>query len=296
MRFPACLAVWLAFAACATRPDPAATALLADLDGICRAAAPAEIGVAYHDLESGRTALIRGDLEMHAASTMKLAVLLEVFRQHDQGRLDLDQPVILRNEFRSIVDGSPFALDPAGDSDPELFQRLGHAVPVRELARRMIVRSSNLATNLLIERVTPAAVQRTVEGLGARRMKVLRGVEDGKAFAQGRNNVVTAHDLLLLLQAIARGEAASPASCDAMLAILAGQEHREMIPAGLPAGTVVMHKTGWITRIHHDAAVVQPGRGHRFVLVVLTRGCDDRAESARIGARIAARCLQAAGG
>jgi beta-lactamase class A len=241
---------------------------------------PREVAVAYRDLGDGTAVSVAGDLVVHAASTMKVPVMIEAFRRAERGELDLDGGLVLRNEFRSVVDGSPFALDPAEDSDPELYGRLGERVPVLELVRRMIVRSSNLATNALIDVLGADRVQATIEALGVTRMQVRRGVEDDLAFRAGIINTATADDLATLLVAIAGDRAASPASCSAMRGILEAQELDELIPAGLPPGTRVAHKTGSITAVQHDAAIVYPDGLPPFVLVVLTRGFQDEAESA----------------
>jgi beta-lactamase class A len=206
---------------------------------------------------------------------MKLPVMIELFRQADAGAFALDQPLLLVNSFGSIADGSSYSLDPGSDSDSSVYAWVGTRVPVRELMDRMIVRSSNLATNAVIALVGATQVTATAHALGATRMQVLRGVEDGKAFAKGLNNTTTAHDLAALLVAIERGHAASPAACDSMRAILLRQEHNEEIPAGLPPGTRVAHKTGWITGTLHDAALVYPPNRGPYVLVILTRGIMD---------------------
>ncbi|MBI5851899.1 MAG: serine hydrolase [Planctomycetes bacterium] len=245
------------------------------------------MALAWADLSGGTACEIDATTVFHAASTMKLAVMIEAFRRADAHDLDLDAPLLVRNEFASIVDGSAYSLEPGDDSDPGLFTSVGSAIPVRELIARMIRRSSNLATNLLIERLGPTRVQATIEALGAvHGMKVLRGVEDGTAFRAGLNNVVTAKDLLVLLRAIGTGRAASQSSCRAMLGILAGQEFRDMIPAGLPPGTAVAHKTGSITGIAHDAAIVDPFGPRPWVIVVLTRGFLDEAAAAAAGAEL----------
>src|SRR5207245_2788598 len=175
--------------------------------------------------------------------------------------------------FASPADGSPFAVDKADDPNATLSGRLAHPASVRELLELMITRSSNLATNILIERVGAARAQASARSLGAWSIQVLRGVEDGKAYRAGLNNTTTARDLGVLLAAIAQGRAASPASCTKMLAMLGRQEFNEGIPAGLPSGTRVAHKTGWIGEVvYHDAAIVYPPRGGSYVLVVLTGG------------------------
>lgn len=240
----------------------------------------ATVAVAFRDLATGQTIDIAPDMPFHPASTMKVPVLIELFRQADAGWISLDQPVLLVNRFGSIVDGSPYSLSAGDDSDSTLYQRVGSWVTLRELAERMIVRSSNLATNALIEIVAAPRADSTARGLGARGTRVLRGVEDGKAFALRRNNVITAADLAVLLEAIERGRAASPASSAAMRDILLRQEFNREIPAGLPPGTRVAHKTGWITGVLHDGAIIYPPGRPPYVLVVLTRGIT-RIEDAR---------------
>ncbi len=254
--------------ACASPPygDPIAAAM-ADAD---LGMQPGDLRAAYCDLRTGRTVLYRAHEIVHAASTMKLAVMIEVFRQADRYHLDLDEPIPIVNRFRSLVDGSPYELSNLQDSEADLYSRIGQTMPIRELTRRMIVQSSNLATNLLIARVGADRVQATVEGLGARRMQVRRGVEDTKAFEAGLSNTTTAEDLMILLRAVATGNAASPPRCSEMIGILRDQEHRTVIPAGLPSGMVVAHKTGQISTVLHDAGIVDPLGPSPYVLVLLS--------------------------
>ena len=235
----------------------------------------AVVGVAYHDLQTNDTLFLNADDSFHAASTMKVPVMIELFRRVDAGALGLDQGILLVNQFASIADGSPYSLDPGDDSDSSAYRLVGARVPVRELIDRMITRSSNLATNALIELVGARHADSTAHALGAHNMRVLRGVEDDKAFQAGMNNTTTARDLAALLEAIETGRAASAASCKRMRDILLNQEFNTEIPAGLPAGTRVAHKTGWITGVLHDAAIVYPPGRRPYVLVVLTRGIPD---------------------
>lgn len=239
-----------------------------------------EVLVAYRDLGTGDAWDVGGGTVVHAASTMKIPVMLALHRRAHLGELDLDMPVEVRNEFRSIVDGSPYALDVADDSDAELHRRIGEQMTASELSRRMIVRSSNLATNLLVDVLGAEEIQRTIEDLGVRDMRVLRGVEDIPAYRAGLSNTATARDLAVLLAAIAEGEAVSAAHSAAMLAVLEAQEFNDLIPGGLPPGTRVAHKTGSITGIRHDAAVVLPEDGAPYVLVVLTRGFEETERAA----------------
>ena len=235
----------------------------------------ATAGVAFRDLARSDTLYIGADKRFHATSTMKVPVMIELFRRVDRGQISLSQPITLKNEFASIVDGTPYSLDAKDDSDSLVYSWIGSAVNVHDLLEHMITRSSNLATNTLIGLVGAARANATAHALGAKDIQVLRGVEDDKAYAAGMNNTTTARDLAVLMAAIETGKAASPASTDSMRAILSRQEFNDEIPAGLPAGTRVAHKTGQITGHLHDAAIVYPrGRGP-YVLVVLTRGIPD---------------------
>ncbi|HEX8946533.1 MAG TPA: serine hydrolase [Gemmatimonadaceae bacterium] len=253
------------------RPDSLKSMIASRIAGVGGAVA----GVAFHDLETGDTLYVNADDSFHAASTMKVPVMIELFRRIDAGALSLDQGILLVNQFGSIVDGSPYALDAGDDSDSSAYAAIGRRVPVRELIDRMITRSSNLATNALIELVGPDRANATAHELGAKNIRVLRGVEDDKAFRAGLNNTTTARDLAVLLEAIETGRAASRSSCDAMRDILLRQEFSAEIPAGLPPGMKVAHKTGWITGVLHDAAIVYPQNRKPYVLVVLTRGIPD---------------------
>jgi len=244
----------------------------------------ADAAVAYRTLDGREALLIQADVEYHAASTMKVPVLIELFRQARAGRLALDDEIPVVNEFHSIVDGSPYKLDTSDASDAAVVRHLGGRMSYRALAEGMITVSSNFATNLVIERLGAKNVQATVVAMGATGMRVLRGVEDNKAFEKGLNNTTTARALLTLMEAIAKGEAVDKASSDEMAAILRRQTVNDRIPAGLPPGTPVAHKTGEITRIRHDAAIVYAPRP--FVLVVLIRGLDDAKKASALAADI----------
>ena len=230
----------------------------------------AEVAVAFRTLDGRSEWLRRADEPFHAASTMKVAVLIELYRQARHREVRLDEPLTIRNEFHSLVDGSPFALDPQDDTETELYRAVGETRTLAQLSELMITVSSNLATNLLMDKLGVDNIRGGVHGLGADGMNVRRDLEDGKAFEQGLNNTTTASALLRLLEAIARGEAVDPESSRQMLAILERQTVNDRIPAGLPPGMRVAHKTGEITGIRHDAAIVFAARP--FVLVVLTRG------------------------
>lgn len=229
------------------------------------------LGISFYDAESTIQWSYNADFYFHAASTMKLAVLLGVFRQVDRGEISLDAPVHVRNRFTSIVNQEPFMLDLGRDADPDVYGHLGKTLTVRELAYWMITKSSNLATNLLVDVIGISTIQQALDELEIDGIKVLRGVEDQSAFSAGLNNEVTANGLLKLLRLIADGKAYSQSACDEMLKILLDQQYRSGIPAGLPKAARVAHKTGNISTVHHDAGIVYLDGRKPYVLVILTQ-------------------------
>src|SRR5215472_18112851 len=278
-------------AAPAAAPDPKLAAAIPSIEAAI-AESGADVAVAFRTLDGRSSWFLRADEPFHAASTMKVPVLIELYRQAHQGKLRLEDTLVIRNAFSSLVDGSAYSLDASDDSEADLYRAVGGTRTLAQLSELMITVSSNLATNLLIERLGVDNIQRGVHALGADGMKVLRGVEDTKAFQAGLNNTATARALARLMGAIADGEAVDPASSRAMSAILERQTFNDGIPAGLPPGTRVAHKTGDITRIQHDAAIVYAPRP--FVLVVLTRGVAEQKESYALIAGITRQLYAAA--
>ncbi len=141
----------------------------------------------------------------------------------------------------------------------------------------MITKSSNLATNILIDLVGAKNVNKTMRSIGANDIKVLRGVEDGKAFDKGMNNTVTAYDLMLLFERIANGKMVSKQASDAMIDILFKQTFNSVIPARLPKDVRVAHKTGSITGIYNDSGIVYLPDGRKYVVVLLSKGLEEAA-------------------
>lgn len=268
--------------------SPRSTDMETSLHQILTTYPEASVGLSLRDLETGTSFEYNADRLFHAASTMKVPVMIEVYRQAEIGRFALEDSITVTNTFLSIVDGSPYVLDSADDSDGEVYARIGKPVTIQWLVERMITSSSNLATNLLIDHVVADSVQATIERLGTARMKVYRGVEDLMAFRQGLNNTATAADLAVLMQALAEGKAVSPNADAEMVGILSRQTFNSIIPAGLPDGLKVAHKTGSITEIHHDAAIVYPQNRKPYVLVILTEGVAEPTRSAHLGAEISA--------
>jgi beta-lactamase class A len=256
------------------------------IDARVRAEPGATVGLAYMDLSSGDTLFENADSSFHAASTMKVPVMIELFRRAATGSFSMNQSLMVVNQFASIVDGSPYSLDSGDDSDSTLYRRIGERVPIDTLLRLMITRSSNLATDVLITLVGADNVNQTMRSLGAERIQVLRGVEDQKAFDKGLNNTTTARDLAIILRAIEEGRAAPPDATSKMRDVLLADEFNEKIPAGLPRGVRVAHKTGEITAHSHDAAIVYPPGRRPYILVVLTRGIQDSAKANKLIADI----------
>lgn len=253
-----------------------------DADETLRENIKAELGaqrgvfaVAFKDLTTGREILINEHETFHAASTMKTPVMIEAFKQAETGRFSLDDSLEVKNEFRSIVDSSAYSLDAEDDSEKKLYEQVGKKRTISALIYDMIIVSSNLATNMMIELVDAKKVTQTMREIGANDIQVLRGVEDSKAFQKGLNNITTAYDLMLIFEKIAKEEMVSKTASEAMTRILLDQKFKEIIPAKLPADVKVAHKTGSIGGVRHDSGIVLLPDGHKYVLVILSKKLED---------------------
>jgi beta-lactamase class A len=254
------------------------------------------VGIAVYDVQTKETLLINERVSMHAASTMKLPVMMEIFRLVEAKKLGLREPIEVKNKFYSIVDGGEFRLNKMDDSDEEVYRRIGQTMTVLELVDHMITWSSNLATNLLIERVKAENVNKLMRDLGANEIEVKRGVEDTKAFQAGINNTTTAYDLMLLLKLIAEHKFLSKRASEKIAEILSSQHFNDGIPAGLPKNARVAHKTGDITKHNHDAGIVYLPDRKPYVIVVLTKGIAEHRRSSKLIADISRTVYQVLGG
>jgi len=242
--------------------------------------------VAFKDLKTGRQINLKDKETFHAASTMKTPVMIEVYKQAGEGKFSLNDSIELKNEFKSIVDGSSFGLDSTDDSEFELYKHIGEKRTIAALLYQMIIVSSNFATNLIIQKVGAENVTQSMRELGAKDIQVLRGVEDNKAFEKGLINTTTAHDLALIFEKIAKGETVSAEASQAMINILLDQKFNEIIPALLPPGVKVAHKTGSITHVHHDSGIVILPDGRKYVLVLLSKDWEDEKQTIQTMANI----------
>ena len=230
------------------------------------------IGVAVHDYERGRHFAHDADRWFHAASTFKAAILLGVFNAAEKGTLRLDDQLHVRNRFRSIVDGSIYRIDGDRDGDPTCHRRIGRSMKIAELAHAMITRSSNIATNLLLDFIGVDAIREMLAKAGVHGLKILRGVEDHVAFQQGINNETTAQGLVGLFRLLCEGEFLTEFSRQQVRDILLAQEFKSMIPARLPAYVRVAHKTGEMSTHWHDAGIVNFPDRKPYVVAILTQG------------------------
>jgi beta-lactamase class A len=231
--------------------------------------------VAVKDLSTGKTFFINEKEQFHAASTMKTPVMIEAYKQAAAGKFKITDSILIKNEFKSIVDGSSYSLDSTDDSENDLYRRVGSKLPIYDVLHRMITMSSNLATNIMIDLVGAKNANTTMRNLGANDIEVLRGVEDDKAFQRGMNNTVTAYDLMLIMESIATGKAVDKISSDAMIKILMDQHFTDKIARKLPPGVKVASKSGSIAAISHDSGIVFLPDGRKYVVVLLSRGVQD---------------------
>ncbi|MCC6299919.1 MAG: serine hydrolase [Anaerolineales bacterium] len=230
------------------------------------------IALSVHDLESGREFNVRADESFHPASTIKVHVMMEVFHQAEQGRISFEDQIPIYNSFVSAADGSSYVLDAKDDSETSLYDRIGQTESIRELTRLMIVRSGNLATNILLEKIGAEDVNAFIESLNIQNVAVRRGMYDLAALSSGINNSATARGLTQTMRVLAEGKVLSKQASDEMIQIMLGQEFNESIPALLPVSAKVAHKTGWSDEFYHDTGIVYPENRKPYAISIMTRG------------------------
>jgi beta-lactamase class A len=218
------------------------------------------VAVAVYDFATGSDRHVNGDRWFHAASTIKVAVLVALAAAEAEGRFDLSSRLAVRNRFLSAADGLPFRVESGRDANSHVHKLLGRTMRLEELALHMIATSSNLATNLLLDLVGVDYARAVLDRLGIDGVDLRRGVEDERAFEARINNRVTARGLEQLFRVIHEGRAATAAGTQWMLHVLSQQEFTRGIPAGLPddvrARATVANKTGEISNMAHDAGLV----------------------------------------
>jgi beta-lactamase class A len=229
------------------------------------------------------------DSRHYSASIMKLPILVAAHRLAERGVLDLDRPVRVHDDFESRNPGRRFTMDQDEDSDPATWAALGRDVPLAELVHRMITVSGNLATNVVLDEVGVDEVAFVLADAGcSERTTIVRGIEDYLARDVGLDNLITADDMALLLVALADGRLAGADATTACERTLQAQEYRKGIPAGLPEGLLIGNKTGWISGVNHDVALVRaPGLPPVALAVLVSAPGTEEEREAGI-ARIAA--------
>ncbi len=255
------------------------------IEQIAAEADTAAVGVAVRDYEHGSEFQLHAERRFHAASTIKVAVLLAVFRALDEHRLQLDDPLHVRNRFLSAVDQTPYRLDADSDGYAPLYKLVGRTAKIGDLADCMITSSSNLATNLLLDFVTVEYAREVLRHAGVSGVDLRRGVDDQKAFRAGLNNETTAQGLCDLF-GVLRGDFLSKTSREAAIAILLRQRFDSMLPAHLPSHATVAHKTGEISIACHDAGIVYVPERQPYVVAILTEVKADGAQRRETVAKI----------
>lgn len=239
---------------------------------------------AVYAARSGQTldVCLNCDDLINAASTMKLFVLDTAYEAFTKGTLRPDDTIVVHNHFHSLVGKGSFALEQKEDSYDPLYAQAGKPVTVSELLRVMIQYSSNLATNLMIEKLGVFPIRSVVKAQGLNGIVFGRMIEDFDANDQGIRNQVSARGLGDFLQKLDSGQIVGKAQSQSMIQIMLGQKFNDIIPPGLPAGTPVAHKTGWVDGVRNDAAIVTLPDGTRYILVVLTSGLPDEQAGIRV--------------
>jgi beta-lactamase class A len=237
------------------------------------------VGVAVRELGTSEAWESGGGTVLPAASTIKLAILAALYREVDEGRIDLDTEVAVESGVK--VQGSGVLT----------WMKDGLRIPIRDVAYLMISISDNTASNMLIDLVGMDRIRATVADLGLPDMALNRRFLGRMPGPGEPENVTSAADLADLLVAIWEDRAASPESCAAMRETLKLQQHRDRIPRFLPDSFTFGGKTGTVGNVAHDAGVVETPKG-LLAIGVMTQGFDPVYDADVLMGRIAAAAVE----
>ena len=291
MRYFTVILLFTFLISCSSQQDPETLDELETLINSRLSEIEGTFGVSFKSLQNPELSLdINADERFHAASTMKTPVIIELYRQSEAGNFSIEDSITVHNEFVSIVDSSTFTMEVSEDSEQDLYSLLGKKTTLHHLAYEMITRSSNLATNVLIDFLDAKKVTATMREMGADSIEVLRGVEDIKAYEAGLSNTTTPRDLRIMFEQLVKGSMLNEQSKEEIISILKDQKYNEMFPVKLPENTEVAHKTGWITGVHHDSGIIYMPDGSSFILVFLSKNAPDREAVLEASADIALYC------
>jgi len=245
-----------------------------------------DFALAFKNLDDNKLILINENEIFHAASTIKTSVMIELFKQSNLGKISLKDTLLIKNQFKSIVDGSFFELSEFEDSDANIYKKIGKYHTIYDLIYDMITISSNFATNILIDYIGAKNITKSMKEIGAKNINILRGVEDIKAYDLGLSNTTSALDLLIIYEGLAKGEIIDYNSSLEMVRILKNQKYNNIIPKYLPKNIEVANKTGMITGVHHDSGIVFLKDGRKYILVILSKNMEDMEKGTEMMARI----------
>src|SRR5579864_6486844 len=233
------------------------------------------MGLAVKDLTSGEKFFIHGDEVMPQASSIKIAVLANLYLQAQQGKLKLTDEYIVRKE--DLVDGSDImqGLTPG-------FTKL----TLRDLATMMVAVSDNSATNVLIQRVGMDNVNSMLESLGLHTTRLRRQMMDLKAAGEGRENTSTPREMMTLLETIYHGKLLNKEMTAEFIKVL-GTHKESSLLQGLPDDAAAASKPGELEAVRNDSGIIFV-KNRPYILCVMTAYLKDEKEGAAAIRRIAA--------
>lgn len=217
------------------------------------------------NLDTGKDYALRADEQVRTASTIKLPVMTEVFRQVAQGKVKWTDEIVLTKEKKQGGSGILFEF-----SD-------NTKIDLKTAVNLMIVVSDNTATNLVLDKVTADSVNDFMDTLGLRQTRSMRkigGGGDSRAFAEPQNKLFglgasSPRDMVRLLEMLEKGEIVSKEASAEMLAILKRQQFKDGIGRGLPDTVPSASKSGALDRLRSDVGIIYTRRG-RIAMAITT--------------------------
>jgi beta-lactamase class A len=223
--------------------------------------------VAIYDFQTGESVLVNAHRFVHAASLIKLPIMMSTFSLVDRGEMTLDDRVCVREWYKSLVNGALFHVDPIAS--------LGDTATIRQLLKSMVTVSDNVAANALIEHIGINRIGDFFASQNYTETSLIRFLMDEQAHKQHLDNTMSAYDAMRMLRDIEQERGLQHESCSEMLNLLLAQMHNEKIPAVLPTQVKIAHKTGSIAAVEHDAGIIYLPNGRKYILVFMSADLPD---------------------
>ncbi len=243
--------------------------------------------VVFQELKNPENQILINENEIfNPGSTIKTCVMLQIYKDVFNNKLNLNQPIKIINAFRSVVDSSEYQMDLSRLTWDPVSKLVDSSISLYQLNKYMIINSSNIGMNNTLVVANRDSINILMQYLGLKNTKINRFNDDTKAEEKGINNTSTAFDMMNLYKKLYNKELFSPEISEQMVSVLKEQKINHLLPVHLPKEVIIAHKTGTIIKGVHDCGIVYPENGRDYLIMFFSKNLDKNEEGIRLGSEI----------